>query len=349
MAKILVIDDDTLVTQLLEEFLKSEGHSVSVSHTGEQGFQKALETTPELILQDVMLPDATGFQMVDRFRGEPSTSRVPIIMMSGAARHPNQKQLGNMMGANDYILKPFNIDDVDDRIKRLLNGEPLPAPEPAVSANITTLSNLEWSSSSVGTETTPPYNAAPAAARARPAFELNEWQKSERLAPAAAAVAKIKLQPPALWRSGFVFLAHLALSNYVLLQEDAPLRTLVFSARNIASGWAILLGVFVLVSALLRVVMETRTAVRLVGMAMIPLVIKNLIIVMGARSLLDLIPPLGQFSSSLDVFELTSLLIIGMMMRWQPGGSFKKSLFAILLLHVLWLGFGHHVLMPIAH
>ncbi len=124
MARVLVIDDDFMVTRLLEEHLSNEGHVVTVVHMAEEGFELATKTPPELIMLDVNLPDATGFQMCGRFREDPRTREIPIIMMTGAARFPNQQSIGRQMGANDYILKPFNVVEVGEKVNVLVGGKP---------------------------------------------------------------------------------------------------------------------------------------------------------------------------------------------------------------------------------
>ncbi len=71
--RILVIDDDPMITQLLHEHLSEEGYDVVSFHLAEQGYQDAIKNPPDLIFLDVMLPDATGFQTVARFRKDPVT------------------------------------------------------------------------------------------------------------------------------------------------------------------------------------------------------------------------------------------------------------------------------------
>src|SRR4051794_8273706 len=99
MATVLVIDDDMDVTQLLENQLKDEGLNVQVAHQGEEGLAKALQTMPDLIMLDVFLPDATGFQICSQIRKNRTPQAVPIIMMTGAARFPNQQRFGLERGA----------------------------------------------------------------------------------------------------------------------------------------------------------------------------------------------------------------------------------------------------------
>src|SRR6185437_6242917 len=126
--RILVIDDDSTVSGLLYTHLSSEGYEVSVTSLAEQGFTEATQNPPSLILLDVQLPDATGFQVVGRLRSNPITRDVPIIMMSGAARFPSQQSVGRSMGANDYVLKPFEIAKISEKIQKLLQDAPDLAP-----------------------------------------------------------------------------------------------------------------------------------------------------------------------------------------------------------------------------
>lgn len=138
MANVLVIDDDFLVAHLLKDHLTNEGHKVTTVHMAEEGFATAVKSPPDLIMLDVNLPDATGFQMCGRLRENPVTRAIPIVMMTGAARFPNQQAIGRQMGANEYILKPFNVVEVGDKIKSLIDpkhvvrmietGDKVPAP-----------------------------------------------------------------------------------------------------------------------------------------------------------------------------------------------------------------------------
>src|SRR5438105_10598699 len=105
MANVLVIDDDEDVTRLLEAQLGEQGHRVTVAHHGDEGMAKAFSAAPDLIMLDVFLPDSTGFQICSQIRKNAMTHSVPIIMMTGADRFPNQQAFGPERGANEYIFK----------------------------------------------------------------------------------------------------------------------------------------------------------------------------------------------------------------------------------------------------
>jgi CheY-like chemotaxis protein len=131
MPRVLVIDDDLMVARLLEDHLTEEGLEVVCVHMAEQGFTLATQNPPDLIMLDVNLPDATGFQMCGRLRSHPSTKTVPIIMMTGAARFPNQQKIGRELGANEYIIKPFDVLQVGEKVYQLLGLKKGEKPTPA--------------------------------------------------------------------------------------------------------------------------------------------------------------------------------------------------------------------------
>src|SRR5687768_1834730 len=134
MSTVLIIDDDEHVTRLLEMQLGDEGHQVIVAHDGEQGLAQAEKIKPDLIMLDVFLPDVTGYQMCNSLRKHPSTRTTPIIMMTGAARFPNQQMYGRQRGANEYIFKPFDIVEVGEIVHKYIqrgpNAVPVPSAEP---------------------------------------------------------------------------------------------------------------------------------------------------------------------------------------------------------------------------
>jgi four helix bundle protein len=131
MASVLIIDDDEHVTRLLESHLQEEGHKIVVAHDGEQGMNIAQRMVPDLIMLDVFLGDSTGYQMCNRLRKNANTQKTPIIMMTGAARFPNQQMYGRERGANEYIFKPFNIIEVAELIRKYIQPVAAEAEKPA--------------------------------------------------------------------------------------------------------------------------------------------------------------------------------------------------------------------------
>jgi len=111
--KILVVEDEKAIADILEFNLKKEGYTVVCAYDGEEGLRAALEDKPDLILLDVMLPKLDGFEVCKSVR---KTSNVPIIMLT-AREEEVDKILGLELGADDYITKPFSMRELMARIK----------------------------------------------------------------------------------------------------------------------------------------------------------------------------------------------------------------------------------------
>lgn len=114
--RILVIDDDAELCDLVREYVESEGLPVDVVHDGETGLERALSNAYALVLLDVMLPGASGFEILRRLR---SRSRVPVLMLT-ARGDDVDRIVGLEMGADDYLPKPFNPRELVARIRAVL-------------------------------------------------------------------------------------------------------------------------------------------------------------------------------------------------------------------------------------
>ena len=116
MPSTLIIDDDTELCALLEEFLGREGFSVAVEHHGMSGLERALAGAFDLIVLDLMLPGLDGFGLLKRLR---ASSRVPVLMLT--ARGADEDRIvGLDLGADDYLAKPFNPRELVARIRAIL-------------------------------------------------------------------------------------------------------------------------------------------------------------------------------------------------------------------------------------
>jgi len=114
--KILIVDDDINICELLRLYLTKEGFDTVVCNDGETALKIALENTPDLILLDIMLPKLDGWQVCRAIRKE---SNVPIIMTT-AKGETFDKILGLELGADDYVTKPFDAKEVVARVKAVL-------------------------------------------------------------------------------------------------------------------------------------------------------------------------------------------------------------------------------------
>lgn len=111
--KILVVDDEKSIVDILKLNLQNEGYTVYEAYDGEEAVMKASAIEPDLILLDVMLPKLDGFSVCKKIR---ETSSVPILMIT-AREEEVDKVLGLELGADDYITKPFSVRELLARIK----------------------------------------------------------------------------------------------------------------------------------------------------------------------------------------------------------------------------------------
>lgn len=105
MAKILLIDDDPDVRQVMSLLLKKEGYEVDTASRKEEALEKLATAMPSLILLDVLLSGADGRQLCKEIKASEKTRSIPVIMFSG---HPGAALQFEMYGADDFIAKPFN-------------------------------------------------------------------------------------------------------------------------------------------------------------------------------------------------------------------------------------------------
>jgi DNA-binding response OmpR family regulator len=118
--KILIVEDNENISELLYFILIREGYEVSQANTGQEAKDFIEEATPhDLILLDIMLPFIDGFQLLNIIRNTPDWKSVPIIMLSAKTQENDVvKALNN--GANDYMYKPFQPGELIARVKRYL-------------------------------------------------------------------------------------------------------------------------------------------------------------------------------------------------------------------------------------
>ncbi len=114
--KILIVDDDSNICELLRMYLQKDGFDTAIASDGEQAVELAAQYNPDLILLDIMMPRLDGWQVCRQVR---KTSEVPIIMLT-AKGEVFDKILGLELGADDYISKPFDTKEVLARIKAVL-------------------------------------------------------------------------------------------------------------------------------------------------------------------------------------------------------------------------------------
>lgn len=116
MCRILVLDDEKEIAEVISLYLRNEGYAVETAGTGIEALEKIAQAPPDLALLDVMLPDMDGFRVLQRIREK---YHFPVIMLTAKAEY-NDKIAGLTLGADDYIAKPFNPLELLARIKAQL-------------------------------------------------------------------------------------------------------------------------------------------------------------------------------------------------------------------------------------
>ncbi|MFC2061919.1 response regulator [Elusimicrobiota bacterium] len=116
---ILVIDDEQSIIDLLEVNLKNAGYDVSSSTDGLAIVEKATNTKPDLIILDIMLPRISGYEICSKLKEKEETAFIPILILS-AKGDPVDKITGLKLGADEYITKPFDVDEIITRVEVLL-------------------------------------------------------------------------------------------------------------------------------------------------------------------------------------------------------------------------------------
>jgi two-component system phosphate regulon response regulator PhoB len=116
--RILIIEDERPLTDLLTYNLKREGYETIVAHDGQEGLRKAQMQLPDLIILDLMLPVLGGLEVCRELRAGERTRDIPIIILTAKAEETDQL-VGFSLGADDYVTKPFSVKVLLQRIKAL--------------------------------------------------------------------------------------------------------------------------------------------------------------------------------------------------------------------------------------
>lgn len=116
MTRLLLIDDDPSLLEILGDYLSHAGHEVETAATGSAGLQAARTAEPDLVLLDVAMPGLDGWQVLRSLR---ETSAVPVIMLTARPDEPEVLR-GFALGADDYVVKPFSFAQLEARVRAVL-------------------------------------------------------------------------------------------------------------------------------------------------------------------------------------------------------------------------------------
>jgi two-component system phosphate regulon response regulator PhoB len=127
MARILVVEDEPDLAELLAYNLKAEGHEPTLVRTGAAALARLREAAPELILLDLMLPDISGAEVARQVRAQAATRRTPLIIVTARGEEADRVR-GLELGADDYVVKPFSVQELLLRVKAVLRRAEVPEP-----------------------------------------------------------------------------------------------------------------------------------------------------------------------------------------------------------------------------
>ncbi len=117
--RLLVVDDDPFIARLLEIELAASGYLVRVANDGEQAMTLVQEEAPDLVITDVMMPHVDGFELTRRLREDPRTAGIPVIILTARGLSADKLE-GLSIGADDYIVKPFDTPELLARVRGVL-------------------------------------------------------------------------------------------------------------------------------------------------------------------------------------------------------------------------------------
>jgi DNA-binding response OmpR family regulator len=334
MSRILVVDDNQLVSNMLHEFLTSHGFDVMLAHDANEGYSRAIDFHPDLILCDVQLPDVVGFELVRVIKNRPELRHVPIIMITGTAHSAQEKVKGFQLGADDYILKPFEMSELLERLRAVLRRTQAvasPVGGPASSSNVYAEPKLE---------------------PVVPSSHANGSTKSKKkLAPLDVGILAfvdphhlpVEDYPPAISRA-FLTAALLFIAGSFLFAEGAKQSPLLISL-SIPMVWGLLVSLVVMSCSIIGVPMGWREGARIVSISGLPWLFKMfgaLIFSMfttlspfdfvtGPAILSEKMPA---FFNRLDLFELASYYILFVILKRRQGSSRSKALIVVIIVWI---------------
>lgn len=120
MKKILLIEDDTFISEMIVKKLKEAGLMVNMAMDAETGIVKVQEDTPDLILLDIVLPGMDGYEFLEKLKANKKLSSIPVIILSNLGQK-DEIERGLKLGANDFLVKAhFNLDEILQKVKQML-------------------------------------------------------------------------------------------------------------------------------------------------------------------------------------------------------------------------------------
>lgn len=121
MVRILLVEDEASLRRLIEYALQTRGYEVVVAADGRQGLDKARSESPDLILLDMVMPEMGGMEVLSALKKDARLKDIPVLIVTASAQKGDaEKAMG--MGAAGYLIKPFHVPTLYDRVEELLSG-----------------------------------------------------------------------------------------------------------------------------------------------------------------------------------------------------------------------------------
>jgi DNA-binding response OmpR family regulator len=122
-AKILIVEDDPLMSRVYQRIFKLEGYEIVTAQDGEEGLKKATETNPVLIMLDIMMPKMNGLDILQKLKSQDSTKTIPIIMLTNLAGQEDAKKVISMGAAKYKVKSEYKPSRVTNMVKEVLNSQ----------------------------------------------------------------------------------------------------------------------------------------------------------------------------------------------------------------------------------
>jgi two-component system, OmpR family, alkaline phosphatase synthesis response regulator PhoP len=122
MPQILLIEDEPLIRDSLEDVLNLEGYSLTTAQNGLAGIEAVKAALPDLIICDINMPEMDGYSVLESLRADPATRDVPFVFLTARSGRADQRQ-GMDMGADDFLTKPFTVDELLSTVRTRLNRQ----------------------------------------------------------------------------------------------------------------------------------------------------------------------------------------------------------------------------------
>jgi DNA-binding response OmpR family regulator len=120
--RLLIVDDDRLVLKIIHDFFVPNGYEVDEASDGAEALARLDEAVPDIIVADVLMPNLDGWELFEQVRARPATARVPFVFLTTERDLP-QRLRGFHLGADDYITKPFDVEELHARVERILQRQ----------------------------------------------------------------------------------------------------------------------------------------------------------------------------------------------------------------------------------